>query len=93
VQGHSYQQFSGSGFGKPSAGTQLSASFWQWFWLPQCKHAAIGNFLALVLVSPVQGRSYRQFSGSGFGKPTQCKDAANGNFPAVVLVSPVQGRN
>jgi hypothetical protein len=31
VQGRSYQQFSGSGFAKPSARTQLSAILWQRF--------------------------------------------------------------
>jgi hypothetical protein len=31
VQGRNYRQFCGSGFGKPSARTQLSAIFWQWF--------------------------------------------------------------
>ena len=55
----------------------------------------------------MQGRNYRQFGGSGFGKEAiignflavvlvrlaQCKHAAIGNFLAVVLVSPVQGRS
>jgi hypothetical protein len=32
VQGRDSLQFSGGGFGKPSARAQLSAIFWQRFW-------------------------------------------------------------
>jgi hypothetical protein len=32
VQGRISRQFSGSGFGKPSARPRLSAILWEWFW-------------------------------------------------------------
>ena len=43
---------------------------WQWLWQAQCKDTGISNFLAVVLVNPVQGQDYRQFPGSGFVKPS-----------------------
>ena len=87
MQGRSCRQFSGNGFGRPSAKTQFFSG--SYFGQVQRKGTTLANFLAVALAGQVQGRNCRQFSGTGLICPVQ--GCCSRQFSGAGLIGPVQG--